>query len=831
MVARQFIVSYNDSIFDVDYDTDDGLEVFKIQLFSLTSIPPHLQQFTGEDDDRVVLDDSDLIDISNKLKLIKINEEEKEIKLQDSIPTVVVQDNEEESIRNVQILGEDDESDDSGVVHVSNEFKELFSAASDLMKSDEEYARMLQAEEEALMLQEYAVSEQSEQIGRQIRPYISQVQMYEDPVRQEAARKTVPREELEEKALVSLAKNNEQQKVNMDMLMEFDKCVTMTVEVYVSCSFSFSSLLVKEGNFKPSKIEQDHAFLLQLLFWFKQSFRWVNAPPCDGCGNDTNNQGMDAALPSEIQYGAARVELYRCNSCSRTTRFPRYNDPLKLVETRRGRCGEWANCFTLYCRAFGYESRLILDFTDHVWTECFSEFLGRWMHLDPCEGVFDRPLLYEKGWNKKLNYVIAIAKDGVYDVTKRYTRKWAEVLSRRNITREPDLLATLHSMTRECRRSFTTQILSELEGRDKIESEELEKFLYSTGDASVSLPGRQSGDKQWRIARSEIGSDDHCSLSNTSCPIRVCVDEHVTKIYNAFPPLLSRCVDHSLPKSRIVEILKIFKGILVELRSSSFKTRRTSINPFILHLLPYFDELINALSLKSKIDTDGKVDICLASDPVNTSLGLPVVLDALDDLINVLNNYDDLSQVSLSWPLIKLNRIHSGSVLASGEELPFGIATSAFDGLRTSKWEEPNGARAVSLYLAWSSCWINVDDPGEHISCVLAMPLAGCWIVYKLSDNQMHKLVAYDLMSANDAPERDPMDWVVEGSHDGGSSWHILDEQTSQMFKNRFQRKSFKINSDSVPCNAFRFRFLAVRDVQSNSRFQLGSIDLYAGSD
>jgi hypothetical protein len=27
-----------------------------------------------------------------------------------------------------------------------------------------------------------------------------------------------------------------------------------------------------------------------------------------------------------------------------------------------------------------------------------------------------------------LNYVIAIAKDGVYDVTKRYTRKWVEVI-------------------------------------------------------------------------------------------------------------------------------------------------------------------------------------------------------------------------------------------------------------------------------------------------------------------------------------------------------------------------------------------------------------------
>lgn len=30
-------------------------------------------------------------------------------------------------------------------------------------------------------------------------------------------------------------------------------------------------------------------------------------------------------------------------------------------------------------------------------------------------------------WNKKLNYIIAIANDGVYDVTKRYTRKWHEV--------------------------------------------------------------------------------------------------------------------------------------------------------------------------------------------------------------------------------------------------------------------------------------------------------------------------------------------------------------------------------------------------------------------
>lgn len=234
---------------------------------------------------------------------------------------------------------------------------------------------------------------------------------------------------------------------------------------------------------------------------------------------------------------------------------------------------------------------------------------------------------------------------------------------------------TLHNMTEECRRSFTSQILSVLEDRDNSEAQELERCVHSTDDSSVSLPGRQSGDKEWRISRSEIGSDENRSFNCTSCPIRICVDEHVTKIYSAFSPLLSHCIEHSFSGSRIGEILKLFKAILVDLRKLPYKTRRTSVNPFILHLLPYFDELLNSLSLKSEIDADGKVNIGLAGDPVKTALPLPVMLDALDDMMQSLNNHNNLCKASLTWPLIKLNRIHSGSVLASGEEFPFGIVS------------------------------------------------------------------------------------------------------------------------------------------------------------
>lgn len=63
----------------------------------------------------------------------------------------------------------------------------------------------------------------------------------------------------------------------------------------------------------------------------------------------------------------------RCPNCGTMVKFPRYCDPEPLLISRRGRCGEWANVFTLFCRALGYDARFVHDETDHVWTEVCND--------------------------------------------------------------------------------------------------------------------------------------------------------------------------------------------------------------------------------------------------------------------------------------------------------------------------------------------------------------------------------------------------------------------------------------------------------------------------
>uniref|UniRef100_A0A8C6TNH4 Peptide-N(4)-(N-acetyl-beta-glucosaminyl)asparagine amidase n=1 Tax=Neogobius melanostomus TaxID=47308 RepID=A0A8C6TNH4_9GOBI len=219
------------------------------------------------------------------------------------------------------------------------------------------------------------------------------------------------------------------------------------------------------------KVGKEDFVVLELLRWFKQDFfSWVDALPCSRCGGRTQNTGALSPSTEDLRWGAQRVENHFCQTCQLSNRFPRYNNPEKLLETRRGRCGEWANCFTLCCRAMGLEARYVWDSTDHVWTEVYSPSQRRWLHCDSCENTCDKPLLYEVGWGKKLSYILAFSRDQVVDVTWRYSCKHPEVLSRRTKVQEAWLLHTInslnstkqHSLGPERKKELTDRLLVEL---------------------------------------------------------------------------------------------------------------------------------------------------------------------------------------------------------------------------------------------------------------------------------------------------------------------------------------------------------------------------------
>jgi PAS domain S-box-containing protein len=62
-----------------------------------------------------------------------------------------------------------------------------------------------------------------------------------------------------------------------------------------------------------------------------------------------------------------------------------------------------------------------------------------------------------------------------------------------------------------------------------------------------------------------------------------------------------------------------------------------------------------------------------------------------------------------------------------------------------------------------------------------------------LTNGPVRKLVGYSLTSANDFYPRDPADWQLLASNDGGKSWDVLDVRRNETFPRRLQKRDFAL--------------------------------------
>ncbi|CAH0551290.1 unnamed protein product [Brassicogethes aeneus] len=256
----------------------------------------------------------------------------------------------------------------------------------------------------------------------------------------------------------------------------------------------------KKKNIPDLNISIQDMLILELLEWFKEDFfAWVDTVECSHCSGKTKSSHMSQD-PKDLKY-TDRVEIHKCITCGKFSPFPRYNDLNILLETRKGRCGEWAKIFTLLCRAMGWDARFIeaVD-EDHVWTEVYSFSQKRWLHCDPCENICDKPLIYEAGWNKNLSYVLAFSAEEVQDVTWRYSGSHDEVRKRRKKVPESELIEAMLKLRDNRQKNLSKSKKEYLTRRTLFELAELLVERKASGEDAQS---RISGAMEWKMSRCE----------------------------------------------------------------------------------------------------------------------------------------------------------------------------------------------------------------------------------------------------------------------------------------------------------------------------------------
>jgi hypothetical protein len=98
------------------------------------------------------------------------------------------------------------------------------------------------------------------------------------------------------------------------------------------------------------------------------------------------------------------------------------------------------------------------------------------------------------------------------------------------------------------------------------------------------------------------------------------------------------------------------------------------------------------------------------------------------------------------------------------------------------------------------------------------------WIQYLYSGTGTKAVTQYNVVSANDAPERDPMDWNFYGVKEDGSL-DLLDTQTGQAFAARLARNSYPI-ANTQQYRGYQLAVDSVKNPATANSVQISEIEL-----
>lgn len=95
------------------------------------------------------------------------------------------------------------------------------------------------------------------------------------------------------------------------------------------------------------------------------------------------------------------------------------------------------------------------------------------------------------------------------------------------------------------------------------------------------------------------------------------------------------------------------------------------------------------------------------------------------------------------------------------------------------------------------------------------------WLQIEFANKKFQKAEHYSITSGNDSPERDPKDWLVEGSIDG-INYTVLDSRKNEVFNKRKETKNYKISNP----DKYKYYRLNITNNNGDNRTQLSEWNL-----